>query len=144
VIPSEAEAYLDIRALPDEDMTKFYAEIRRVIGDPKVEVVGPDNATRPMGAPSRIDNEMFRALEAVGKRMFPGSITLPAMLNGATDLAQLRARGVEAYGIGPIADEHEAPGGGAHGDDERLEETSLHKLVEYLWRAVIEIAASRN
>src|SRR5207245_2930789 len=39
VIPSEAEATLDVRALPDEDMDRFYAELRRVIGDPRVEVV---------------------------------------------------------------------------------------------------------
>jgi len=29
VIPSEAEAMIDVRALPDEDMTKFVAELRR-------------------------------------------------------------------------------------------------------------------
>jgi acetylornithine deacetylase/succinyl-diaminopimelate desuccinylase-like protein len=37
VIPSEAEATLDVRALPDEDMEKLYAEMRRVINDPNVE-----------------------------------------------------------------------------------------------------------
>jgi metal-dependent amidase/aminoacylase/carboxypeptidase family protein len=31
VIPSEAEATLDIRALPDEDITKFYAEMAKII-----------------------------------------------------------------------------------------------------------------
>ena len=35
VIPSEGEAMLDVRALPDEDMTKFVAELRRVINDPR-------------------------------------------------------------------------------------------------------------
>ena len=60
--------------------------------------------------------------------MFPGAITLPSMLTGATDNAQLRARGVQAYGFGPIVDEKDAiGGGGAHGDDERLLETSLYK-----------------
>ena len=41
VIPSEAEATLDVRALPDEDMAKFVAELRRVIDDPAVEVIPP-------------------------------------------------------------------------------------------------------
>ena len=31
VIPSEGEAMLDVRALPDEDFTKFVAALRRVI-----------------------------------------------------------------------------------------------------------------
>src|SRR5262249_14092245 len=38
VIPSEAEASLDVRALPDENMDHFYAELRHVIGDTAVEV----------------------------------------------------------------------------------------------------------
>ena len=47
VIPSEAEAYLDIRALPDEDMPKFFGELRRVINDPMIEVVPTQNGGRP-------------------------------------------------------------------------------------------------
>src|SRR5882672_8551439 len=39
VIPSQAEAMLDIRALPDEDMTAFYAQMDRIIGDPAVKIV---------------------------------------------------------------------------------------------------------
>src|SRR4029077_17272373 len=34
VIPSEAEATLDIRALPDEDIDRLYAEMAKVIADP--------------------------------------------------------------------------------------------------------------
>ena len=41
VIPSEGEATLDVRALPDEDMTKFVAELRRVINDNSIEVIPP-------------------------------------------------------------------------------------------------------
>jgi len=94
VIPSEAEATIDIRALPDEDMPKFYAWMKQLINDPAVEIVARGGGREP-GAPSRIDNEMFRAFEATQREMFPGAITLPAMLTGATDNAQLRAKGVQ-------------------------------------------------
>ena len=73
--------------------------------------------------------------------MFPGAITLPSMSSGATDMAQLRAKGVEAYGFGPIIDERD--GHGPHGDDERILETSLPKMVEFLWYSVLEVAATR-
>jgi acetylornithine deacetylase/succinyl-diaminopimelate desuccinylase-like protein len=66
------------------------------------------------------------------------------MLTGATDMAQLRAKGVEAYGFGPIVDDSDSGLGGAHTDDERLAETSLEKLVEFLWYSVLDVAASRN
>jgi acetylornithine deacetylase/succinyl-diaminopimelate desuccinylase-like protein len=141
VIPSEAEAYLDVRALPDEDMDQFVAELRRVIADPKVDVISAREARRPPGSPSRVDTEMFRALEKTQRRMYPGAITLPAMLTGATDMAQLRAQGVQAYGFGPVVEGEGSLEGGAHADDERLAENSMIQLVEFLWRAVIEVAA---
>ena len=86
---------------------------------------------------------MFRALESVTKQMFPGAIVLPSMLTGATDMAQLRARGVQSYGIGAIGNEGEQNVGAAHTDDERLAESSLYKLVEFQLRAVLEVAAHK-
>jgi hypothetical protein len=32
--------------------------------------------------------------------------------------------------------------GGAHGDDERLRESSLYQEVEFLWKSVVRVAAS--
>ncbi|MCU1232855.1 MAG: peptidase [Candidatus Solibacter sp.] len=142
VIPSEGEAMLDIRALPDEDMTKFVAELRKVINDPAIEVIPPKSSARPVAAPSRIDTEMFRVLEEVGQRMFHVP-TLPNMMTGATDNAQLRAKGVQAYGTGPIVSPEEGPLGGAHTDDEHIPVRALMGLMEYQWNAVIGVAAAK-
>jgi acetylornithine deacetylase/succinyl-diaminopimelate desuccinylase-like protein len=137
VIPSEAEAYIDIRALPDEDMPRFYEEMRALIADPNVEIE-PRKPIRPATPPSRTDTAVFRALEHAQHKMFPHAITLPSMLTGATDLAQLRAKGVEAYGFGPIVEAGDP--GEAHANDERLAEASLYKLVEFLWYTILEAA----
>ncbi|HET9949865.1 MAG TPA: M20/M25/M40 family metallo-hydrolase, partial [Longimicrobiales bacterium] len=142
VIPSEAQAFLDVRGLPDEDPQAFYRELARVIDDPAVEIV-PQEIYRPAGPPSGLDNEMFRALEAATQRLFPGAVTIPTMLTGATDMAQVRAQGTQCYGFGPIeAQEDLAGSGGAHGDDERILETSLLPLVQYLWYAVLGVAGA--
>ena len=69
VIPSEAEATIDVRALPDEDVPKFYEEMRRVIGDPAVTIEPLTAGARPVAPPSRLDTEMYRALEQVSKRL---------------------------------------------------------------------------
>ncbi len=140
VIPSQAEAYLDVRALPDEDMNRFVADLRRIIGDPSVEVLPANNWTRPAAPPSRTDTEMVRALEAAGRQIFHAP-TLPTMLSGATDNAQLRAKGVQAYGVGPPAGVEDGPLGGAHSDDEKIAVPAVAQLVEYLWRAVLQVAA---
>jgi acetylornithine deacetylase/succinyl-diaminopimelate desuccinylase-like protein len=143
VIPSQAEATLDIRALPDENMDQLYAEIKRVVADPTVELVTNATRNRPIAPPSPIDSEMFRALERTQKRMFPDAVTIPVMLTGATDMAQLRGKGVQAYGFGAIADESENELHGAHSDQERLLESSIHKMVQFLWYTVLDIAASK-
>ncbi len=143
VIPSQAEATLDIRALPDEDMNQLYDQMRRVINDPAVEVVADTSRNRPTAPPSRIDSEMFQTLERIQKRLYPKAITIPTMLTGATDNAQLRTKGVEAYGFGAITDESEGDLHGAHSDQERILESSIHQMVEFLWYTVLDIAASK-
>ena len=86
---------------------------------------------------------MFDVIQAVSERMFPEAVTLPTMLTGATDMAQVRAKGVACYGFGPVRHEEDlSTGGGSHGDDERIPEDSLLKLVQFLWYAVLGIAAS--
>ncbi len=142
VIPSEAEAYLDVRMLPDEDINKFLAELRRVIGDPTVESSPANRASCPAAPPSRLDTEMYRALEKVGDRLFSAP-TLPGMLTGATDNAQLRAKGVQAYGVGPMAAADQGPLGGAHSDDERISVNGLMKMIGYMWDAVLEVSAAQ-
>ena len=100
VIPSEAEATLDVRALPDEDIPKLLEELRKVINDPAVEVQNVDrDIFRPGARPSRLDTEAFKIVEAVTRRLY-GVPTIPIMQTGATDMAYLRARGVDCYGVG--------------------------------------------
>ena len=143
VIPSEAEATIDVRMAPGEDPDAFLEQMRRVIGDPAVKIERLTDGERPPTVPSRLDTEMFRALEAVSKRMYPGSVTLPTMLTGATDMAFLRAKGIQSYGIGPATNDADRTNYGAHSDVERLQESSLYSFVRFTWEAVLEVAASK-
>lgn len=142
VIPSTAEATIDIRALPDEDVPAFFAEMNRIIGDPAVMVV-PLPATRAATPPSRLDSEMYRALERAASRVYPGATSLPGMLAAATDMAQLRAKGVQAYGIGPAMTAEDFARHGWHSDVERLSEASLYQFVEFVWNAVTDVVGKK-
>lgn len=143
VIPSEAEATLDIRALPDEDITKFYSEMGKIINDPQVKIV-PLPATRPASPATRLDTEMYRALEKVSKQMYPGVTVIPSMSTGASDKAQLRAKGQQSYGIGPAGTREDSTNYGAHSDVERLAEPSIYPFVEFVWNTVVEVASSKH
>lgn len=142
VIPSEAEATLDVRALPGEDIDAFVQLIAKVVNDPAVEVKREDRNTRPAAPASRLDNDAFHALEASARAIYD-TITLPTMSTGATDMAYLREKGVECYGIGPAIDEEDGPKGfGAHSDQERLLETELHRFVRFHYDVVLRLAAA--
>jgi acetylornithine deacetylase/succinyl-diaminopimelate desuccinylase-like protein len=143
VIPSEAQATLDVRALPDENMAAFMELMRKVINDPQIDVVADDRNKRPSAPPSRIDSEAFHLIEAANQKVYK-VITIPQMSTGATDMAMLRAKGVQCYGIGPMVDEEDAPKGfGAHSDQERLLEDALYKFVQFNWEAVTSIAGKK-
>lgn len=142
VIPSEAEATLDIRAVPDEDIPKFFEELKNVINDPSVEIVR-SGSSRPGAPPSRLDTEAFQLIEKAARRHYD-AMTLPIMLTGATDMAFLRARGVQCYGVGPMTDSEDGPKGfGAHSDQERILEAALHKFVRFHWDIVVDLAGAK-
>jgi hypothetical protein len=137
VIPSEAEATIDIRALPDENIPRFYEAMRRVIDDPAIAIV-PLPVTRPPSPASRLDTEMYRVLEQVSRRMYPGSTVLPSMSTGASDQAHYAPRASELwdrrpYRRGPPTSARTATSSGAR-------EASLYAFVEFTWNAVTEVA----
>jgi acetylornithine deacetylase/succinyl-diaminopimelate desuccinylase-like protein len=145
VIPSEARATLDVRMMPDEDPDRFLAQIRKVINDPAVEVVfngwPPTTTGKPRnGGESRIDTEAFKIAEAAVTKHYQ-TTTLPTMSTGATDMAFLRARGIQCYGVGPATDIEDGPKGfGAHSDQERILEAELHRFVRFHWDIVVNMA----
>ncbi|HTS78402.1 MAG TPA: M20/M25/M40 family metallo-hydrolase [Bryobacteraceae bacterium] len=146
VIPSEATATLDIRALPDENIPAFYDLMRKVIDDPAVQVVPSGRgggAERPIPPPSSITSETYHQLEAAFEKVYHVPV-LPMMQTGATDMAQLRARGVQCYGVGASTDEEDGPKGfGVHSDQERLLVDSAYKHLQLWWTAVTSIAGAK-
>jgi len=145
VIPSEASATLDVRALPDENMPAFLDLMRNVINDPAVQVVATvrGGGERPIPPPSSISSEPYHQLEAAFQKVY-GVPVLPLMQTGATDMAQLRARGVQCYGVGPMVDEEDGVKGfGVHSDQERMLEESAYKHLRLWWEAVTAIAGAK-
>jgi acetylornithine deacetylase/succinyl-diaminopimelate desuccinylase-like protein len=143
VIPSDATATLDVRALPDEKMPEFLEQIRKVVNDSSVQVAFAKRDTRPGGREARIDSEVFLALEANVKKHY-NAPTLPTMSTGATDMAYLRSKGMQCYGVGPALDIEDGPKGfGAHSDQERILESELHRFTKFYWDVVRSIAEKR-
>jgi acetylornithine deacetylase/succinyl-diaminopimelate desuccinylase-like protein len=139
VIPSEATATLDIRAVPGEDIVKFKAMMENVISDPEVQLITPP--TWPKETPSSsIDTELYRDLSSVQKSLFPNTITIPGMSTGGTDMKGLRAKGMQCYGIGAELPTEDLITHAMHSDNERIKESALYDFVKYEYSVVAKIA----
>ncbi|MGH9385942.1 MAG: M20/M25/M40 family metallo-hydrolase [Vicinamibacterales bacterium] len=144
VIPSEATATIDTRLAPDEDPATFLELVKQVVNDPSVEVSYGARDSRPATPTAKLDSDAFKVLEAMIMKHYK-TITLPTMSTGATDMAFLRRKGIQCYGIGPALDLEDGPKGyGAHSDQERILESELLRFVRFNWDAVVEVARARQ
>ena len=143
VIPSEVKASLDVRMHPSDNPEEFLAALRKVVNDPAVEVRWAARDVRPGTGSARLDFEGFKAVEATIRKDYD-TVTLPTMSTGATDMAYLRAKGMQCYGIGPAIDIEDGPKGfGAHSDQERILESELHKFVRFQYDLVMDVARAK-
>ena len=108
----------------------FLTRSAGLLTTPAVQVSLGDRNTRPPGE-ARLNTAAFSAIEENISKHY-GVITLPTMSTGATDMAYLRNRGIQCYGIGPAIDREDAAlGFGAHSDQERILISELHRFVRF-------------
>jgi acetylornithine deacetylase/succinyl-diaminopimelate desuccinylase-like protein len=88
-----------------------------------------------------LDTDGFHALERAAQKVFPGVPTIPIMQVGATDSAQLRAKGVQAYDIGTVLSQEDLKR--IHGNDERIQIAGFGKFVQFLFIATADLAGAK-
>jgi acetylornithine deacetylase/succinyl-diaminopimelate desuccinylase-like protein len=117
IIPTVAEARVDVRLLPGEDPAEFLTEIKRIVEEPGVTVEPDGNYKSATESP--VDSEFMRAVDRARAKHHPKAVLAPTMLTGWTESADLRPLGVKAYGFEPyVLDEDEQ--NRQHGNDERI------------------------
>jgi len=95
-----------------------------------------------VGGVSRIDSEAYAVAESALRKRYD-TVVLPTMLPAATDMAFLREKGMQCYGIGPATDEEDGPKGfGPHSDQERILEAELYRFVQFQLDVVTTLARS--
>jgi acetylornithine deacetylase/succinyl-diaminopimelate desuccinylase-like protein len=122
VIPTQAEAKLDIRLLPGEDPQAVLGDLRAMIKDSKVFVEADD---LPIAhSPSDSTSDFYRALAETLRAIGPPGLITPYLTPGATDSRYFRRAGMKAYGFMPmLLDNHELSR--IHGIDERISTANL-------------------
>ena len=137
VIPATAEATVNCRLLPDEDIQAFRARLVEAVNDSAIQVelnmTPPDSPASPVG-----DNAMFRAATAAAKKVWPGAPVFPRMSTGTTESSELRRAGIHAYGIDLFAltpDDART----AHAPNERIPSASLQPGAEFVYQLLSEL-----
>lgn len=137
VIPAQAEAMLNVRTIPGQDIEGLVERLRARIGDPDVTVTIV--AQGDEAAASDSDSPMFRAIAESARTLDPHIAVMPYLSTGVTDSARLRRMGIDAYGILPFpmvqSDEERM-----HGHDERVPIESLHFGTRLIFESVRRIA----
>lgn len=134
VIPSTAEADLDVRRLPSETKEEVLARLKSIVNDPVIDIALAPGEQMPAAEPSSISTPLYHAMERAIARMYPRDVVVPFMSPFATDGSYLRAHGTAVYGV-PVF-----PKAPTHGTDEKIVPKSLEDGVELLWQIVLETA----
>lgn len=134
VIPSTAEATVNVRMLPGSDPAAVADSMRARIADPRVEVTFTPS-TRPESPSSPFSGPLVEAVTAAARHHFPKAPVVPLLSTGATDSAELRGKGIPSYGllIFPLDGDDTAR---MHGDDERMPVASLGAGLRFLYEIV--------
>ncbi len=129
VIPTRAEATLDVRVLPGRSLEAVKAEIKETLPP------GPFSLQAIQSFPaslSPVENEFFLCLEDTAKRFFPKALFLPGIFPGFTDSRCFRDLGMVCYGWIPAMLEAEDTGR-IHGVDERIRISDLVTGIQVIW-----------
>ena len=128
VIPSEASATFDFRLLPTIKSEEAFDEISKIAKDfgVELEVVEKGNSTI-----SPLDDQLFKDMGAVAKKVFPGSVVTPLLPPGITDISVFRRIGFKGYGLIPIK-VSASQIDGMHGKDEYITRQNLKEGLQYL------------
>ncbi len=133
VIPTVAEATINFRILPGENIESVKQHIQNTISDKiKVEPVGFLTDPSPV---SSIDSEGFKILEKTIRDMFPTSIVVPGMIGGGTDGRYFYEISDDVYRFYPI---RIGPTGMTrfHGIDEKISKDNYKEIIEFTYHLI--------
>ncbi len=131
-LPQLAAANINCRLLPDDNVDRVIAELKKVIADDQVAISITTYEGASPASPLRAD--IMKAFNRITDTMWPGVITVPTMAVGGSDGRYLRLAGIPTYGVqGFFQDRDDVR---AHGRDERMLVRSFYEGQTFLYEFV--------
>jgi acetylornithine deacetylase/succinyl-diaminopimelate desuccinylase-like protein len=139
VIPDFAEANLNLRLMPGENLDDVTEMINDVINDSDV-VVNHKPGVKNRASIINFDNDFYNLLTSEIEKKWPDIVIAPYLSTGMSDATRLRAVGISAYGLLPFPLRFE-DASGIHGVDEKVSLNSLTDGVSLIYSIVYNWAA---
>jgi carboxypeptidase PM20D1 len=138
VLPGRAEATVNFRLLPGDNLTGVLAHVKQAVANDRFEFVTLPGATDPSKvAPT--DSASYRLIERSVRELFPGTVVAPGLMIGGTDSQHFGNVSDHIYKFSPVrARPEDLPR--FHGTNERISTANLAELIRFYHRLVQQAA----
>jgi len=131
-LPQLAAANVNCRVLPEDAAEYVLGTLKKVVADEQVSITSTSDFGAGPASPMRPD--VLSAVSSTTQKIWPGVLTVPIMVAGATDGRYLRVAGIPTYGIqGFFFDRNDIR---FHGRDERMAVQSFYEGQTFLYDLV--------
>ena len=140
-LPQRADANINCRIFPGTTPQQVRDKLQELVADPEIKVTLADKRSEVPKGPQPLTPKVFKPVEELTAKMWPGTPVVPAMSAGATDGAFLTPAGIPTYGVSGMFGDPD--GNGAHGLNERSRVKSVYDGRDFLYQ-VIKIYAQQK
>ena len=137
--PTEVKLHCNVRFLPGESIENVLDLIRaRLVGIDDVELGEVEESFFAWESPS--DTALFRSIQDLYEELSPGTVVVPLLLGGGTDVRFLRAPDRAVYGYFPsISLTPDGRNSGGHCTNERVALYSINRALHYLYELITRL-----
>ncbi|HMH64964.1 MAG TPA: M20/M25/M40 family metallo-hydrolase [Rhizomicrobium sp.] len=133
-LPQRADANINCRIFPGTTPEQVRDKLQELVGDSEIKVTLADKRSEVPKGPQPLTPQIFKPVETLAAKMWPGVPVVPFMSAGATDGAFLTPAGIPTYGVSGMFGDPD--GNGAHGLNERLRIKSVYEGRDFLYQVV--------
>lgn len=135
VLPGLAEAVVNFRILPGENIASVCERVRKIIDDERVSFEPVSGTSREPSPVSDTDCDFYRHLAALNEEFFEGAVSAPYVMLGGTDAYHFTEISSQVYRYSPCVMNKEDLKG-VHGINERLSIDAMAIMVKYFYSLI--------
>lgn len=137
VLPQQAEALVNFRILPGENIDSVISKVKKIINDEQINIKVVNYSWNPSKI-SDSKSEEFKGISMAIKKIFPNAIVTPYLVVGSTDSRHYQKLTNNIFRFSPIEVDQEALKT-IHGVNERISTSSYIKLINFYCNFIEEL-----